>query len=541
MNDDQAQDQHDQRQGEQRDQADIMTAAARLLVEIAGPEPVHIEMSGRGPKKYYDVKQAITERDTRAHLGGWKTKGACLRHPGGMTRALCYDADTPQDWDKLRTAARFLTSGDFYPLLEASPVQGDEHTGGGHLWIIFTDLVIASWAHQHALQYAPMLRQINESWPGPSNHKIRLPGGKYVKPGFAQWCNLFDAHGKLLATDGPSAARVLLDAQTPAEIIPEYPEPEDAGQCPGLEPSLNTDPQAQACSEKNGTPSHEIQRDETEPGVDQRWHHTYSPHLWFHFTPAQLAAWYNQRQKVADILPREQNGMGLASWRGERTASVGLREEGWIDFGASARRADGKQDGGDALELTVRLNDEPKSQVMRQMARQLVSQARQALESAAHGGKQPPQWVQVFMSKAGWDHYHQLREEAGYSDQAIPEPAPPTGGVGGLYPLDNDVSAPPTHNGQEPRQRKESARAVPAKMNGTHETVKAIAAETVSMHELEMIRDYGRAQEWAALVIDGEEIIPAGRAHWLDFVWLSHHNEQQRHVFEFIKERSQLS
>jgi len=79
--------------------------------------------------------------------------------------------------------------------------------------------------------------------------------------------------------------------------------------------------------------------------------------------------------------------MGLASWRCEHTASVGLREAGWVDFGASARRADGKQDGGDALELTVRVNDEPKPEVMHQLARQLVSEAREAVESTAcYGG-----------------------------------------------------------------------------------------------------------------------------------------------------------
>jgi hypothetical protein len=286
-NDDQAQDQHDQSQGVQRDQSDMMTAAARLLVEIAGPEPVHIEMSDRGPKKYYDVHRALSERDARAHLTGCKTKGACLRHPGGMTRALCYDADNEQDWQTLQTAARFLTSGDLCPLLEPSPVQDDEHTGGGHLWIIFTDLVKASWAYQRALQYAPMLREINESWPSPRNHKVRLPGGKYVKPGFAQWCSLSDAHGKLLATDGPSAARALLDAQTPADIVPEYPEPEDVGQRPGS----GNDHQAHICSAQTGTE----RCNEKQAGVDQRWHHTYSHHLWFHFTPAQLAAWYNPR------------------------------------------------------------------------------------------------------------------------------------------------------------------------------------------------------------------------------------------------------
>ena len=101
--------------------------------------------------------------------------------------------------------------------------------------------------------------------------------------------------------------------------------------------------------------------------------------------------------------------MGLASWRGEHAASVGLREDGWVDFGASVRRSDGKQDGGDALELTVRVNDQPKPEVMCELARRLVSETREAVESAAHCGEQPPQWVQAFMSKAGWEHYHQLR------------------------------------------------------------------------------------------------------------------------------------
>ena len=37
---------------------------------------------------------------------------------------------------------------------------------------------------------------------------------------------------------------------------------------------------------------------------------------------------------------------------------------------------------------------------------------------------------------------------------------------------------------------------------------------------LEAIKDYGQADEWAALVIDGEEIIPVERSNWLHFVWL---------------------
>ncbi len=478
-------------------QADILAHAATLLVEIAGPEPVHIEMSDRGQKKYYDVKRAITEQDTCAHLNGWKTKGASLRHPGGMTRALCYDADTPHDWQTLQTAARFLTYGDFCPILEPSPVQDGEHRGGGHLWIIFTDLVKATWAYQRAWQYAPQLRTIQEAWPGPANHKVRLPGGKYVKPGFAQWCQLVDAYGKPLATDGQSAARVLLDSQTSADIVPEYPEQEDiaeqmsrdVGQSPGAAKQVT-----HMC---------------LQPGVDQHWQDTYSRSLWFQFTPAQLAAWYNEHHQIEDILPREKNGMGLASWRGEHTASVGLREDGWVDFGASARRADGKQDGGDALELYIRVSQQPRAEVFRQLGRQLREEAAEALESAAQRGEQPPQWVQAFMSPAGWERYHQLRQEADYPDEAttaIPEPAPPSGGVAGFYPLANDTPVSHTHPGQGQRQLRASASAVP------------VSNLMQVMAMLEAIRDYGQAHAWAALVIDGAEIISAGRFNWLHYV-----------------------
>jgi len=61
-------------------------------------------------------------------------------------------------------------------------------------------------------------------------------------------------------------------------------------------------------------------------------------------------------------------------------------------FGASARRNDGKQDGGDALELTVQVTEDAKPEVMREIARQLMSEAREAVESAAQCGEQPPQW-----------------------------------------------------------------------------------------------------------------------------------------------------
>jgi hypothetical protein len=44
---------------------------------------------------------------------------------------------------------------------------------------------------------------------------------------------------------------------------------------------------------------------------------------------------------------------------------------------------------------------------------------------------------------------------------------------------------------------------------------------TGTLQELEVMRDEGQANEWGALVIDGEEMVSVGRLNWLDFVWFS--------------------
>jgi len=173
--------------------------------------------------------------------------------------------------------------------------------------------------------------------------------------------------------------------------------------------------------------------------------------LWFQFTPTQLAAWYNERNQVQDILPSEKNGMGLASWRSERTASVGLRQDGWVDFGA--RRADGKQDGGDALELTVRVSQEAKQEVMREMARQLVREAREAMESAAWAGEPPPAWVQPFMSPAGWQRYRALQAEAAHAAH--------NWGVAGFYTSSEQTHISTAQTNQGLRRSRESVQAAP--------------------------------------------------------------------------------
>jgi hypothetical protein len=384
---------------------DLLAEAAKLLVDIAGQEPSHIEMSARGPKKYYDVQRVFDERDGRAHLLGYRTKGATLRHPGGMTRALCYDADTPYDWRLLQEAAQLLAVSGYVPVLEVSPVGR-----GGHLWIIYASLIRADQARRHALELAPCLREIAESWPAPGSRmtKVRLPGGKYVQPGFRQWCTLTDAHATLLARDGHCAARVLLNYQTPSSAVPNTPaEADSVGQRDLLASVQN---------------QHEImaQRRKLQPNpgeVDAHWQMKYNRFLWFQFTPAQLAALYNERHSLQDVLHLEQNGMAFSPSVPESTPSTAITKDrqAWVDFSARSIQPDGKHDGGDALELAARLNGESKAAkpaAMREVARTLVREARTVLEGAARAGEDPPNWVVQIMTEAGWQHYRSLCSES---------------------------------------------------------------------------------------------------------------------------------
>ena len=458
-------------------QLQTLEEAARLLVDIAGPEPVHIEMSACGPRKYYDVHRALTKGDARAHLAGYSTRGATLRHPQGMTRALCYDADTPGDWLRLVEAAYWLAAGGYRPLLEESPVGR-----GGHLWIIYTALVKANRARRHAAEIASSLKEIRESWPGATGHKVRLPGGLYVRPGVRAWCKLYDAQGRLLSADGQEAARVLPDWHTSAELVPndadaehEHETSEHAASGNAL-PGYRTPPMP-ATPDQDEPPS----QDHSTRGADRRWHEKYGRYCWFQFTPDQLAAWYNARTRVQDVLPPGKNGMGLASWRGERTASIGLREGGWVDFGASARRADGKQDGGDALELVVRLAEQPKPEVIRTVAQQLVREAREAMERAAWHGEEPPEWVIAMMTEAGWERYRALQAEASAVGQAQAAPEEdqvpqPTGGVVGFYPSSQTAQGDTQQPGEEVRQCHKTSSAVPGEANRRRETPEALAA-----------------------------------------------------------------
>jgi hypothetical protein len=382
--------------------SDSFTIAAQLLVAIAGPEPVHIEMSARGPKKYYDVHRRFDERDARAHLAGYRTKGATLRYPGGKTRALCYDADTSEDWQCLQEASHNLASYGCLPLLEASPIGR-----GGHVWIIFTDLVCAEIAQQYLLSLTPDLHAIREFWPR-STQNVRLPAGTYKKPGFAAWCTLTDAQGSILSTNGPAAAPVLLAYQTPVELLQEANGKQNQG---GSGADFARTMNRQKTQRQVG--------DRVSMGqVDIRWQQRYNRStLWFQFTPWQLAALYNERHPLSEALTLEQNGMAFSPSVPERTPSTAITDDGqaWVDFSARSMQPDGKHDGGDALELAARRNGESKaakSNMFREAARMLVREARTALEAAARAGEEPPAWVAQIMTEAGWRRYHSLCAES---------------------------------------------------------------------------------------------------------------------------------
>src|SRR5205085_5167662 len=123
----------------------------------------------------------------------------------------------------LEEAAVLLASLGFKPILEPSPVQDGDHAGGGHLWIIFESLVDAYAVHRTLCYRDPVLSEIKERWPNAetedSNTRVRLPGGKYVKPGFEAWCCLYDAYKNELSHDGPGAAWVLLQYQSPIDLL----------------------------------------------------------------------------------------------------------------------------------------------------------------------------------------------------------------------------------------------------------------------------------------------------------------------------------
>jgi DNA-binding transcriptional ArsR family regulator len=376
---------------------------AKLLLAIAGDAPQHIKMPGFEGKKYATVAEPLTDGHTLAHLQGRKVYGASCGYGDGTTRALCYDADEPAAWQQLEAAARKLADAEYMPLLEQSPAGR-----GGHLWVIYDDLVNAEAARSHAHSIASELAAIAEYWPGPKDAKnwnrVRLPGGKYIytdtRTGqeINAWCPLKSAATGEIARNGADAAALLLSHLSPARIVPQVEQ--------------NALPIA--AQETPAAPPTQERRAPRGSGVDERWQRTYGneegQRLWFAWTASNLADWWNRRHPLSE-LETNRGGYIAADWRGETEPSVYIRQgkEQFEDYGASARQESGSPDTGDALELEQRRAQQPKYLIMQRAARERLAEARRELESAARGGQPIPASLADIITPAGRAHYEALR------------------------------------------------------------------------------------------------------------------------------------
>jgi hypothetical protein len=314
------------------DRAALFDQASALLVEIAGDEPIHAEMNARNgqgePLKYGPVRRVFTLEDARAHLTGRKTKAARLLRADGLTRALCFDADADASWCTLRQAGHVLAEAGYLLICEDSPAGR-----GGHLWLVYSELVRSSDALRHVRALAPELATIEEYWPH-RRQSVRLPGGVYVTPTLREQCKLYDALGGLLAETRAEAAEALLWMQTPARLVPAYPpEPEQPKLLAARPVVLASAPAV--------------------PGAETR------------FTLAQLAAWFNARHSLENIHPLETATHARAVWRAEKgRPSVSYLGQRWYDHGHAEQRS------GDALDLFILVSGRDRKEVLRELGRE---------------------------------------------------------------------------------------------------------------------------------------------------------------------------
>lgn len=301
---------------------EVLERGAELVLEVAGPGREHLEMQPTGKGKYITVKRPLTKRDTLQHLQGARALGAALGHPDGRTRSLCADADNAVGFQMLRNAADKLASVGYLPLLESSPAQ-DHHAAGGHLWIIFDALVDARVAWAHCLQVSPELETVMERWPR-KNNKVRLPGGRYVRPGVTAWCSLLSVADGKMSQNGAEAARLLLSHQTSVAAVSSLWQK--------LQEQLQ-ESEVPASADQPVLPP--ICLDGAE--VDEVWQAKYGAgdNFLVKFDCRTLIQRFNETHTLDDIHPRALGShYAPAIWRGERDASVFYNDDGtWHDFG----------------------------------------------------------------------------------------------------------------------------------------------------------------------------------------------------------------
>jgi hypothetical protein len=408
-------------QAEQEEAAEI-ASAAELLLQIAGQDERHIVMPPTHVKKYLEVKRPLAVADLVDHLRGGEARGARCSYQDGSTRALIFDTDELEEWAawKFGTAPRLVQAG-YFVLLDESPAGR-----GGHLVLIFSARVNASAARAAVLEIAPELEQCAEYWPCGTSNRVRLPGAFYARYGqqveqpVKAWCKLMSVVTGEVSHDGTSAARLLLANITPADIVPvlpaisapqESPAPESEAQDEQQARQVEPEPEARRAA---SLPNRESDDQAAEiasagaaplklPKVDAQWQARYgdvnTTTLWFAIIPEVAARWYNERNPLESIRPRERcNGMALSPNGDERTASTGYYDtpegERWTDFSSHGRRADGTHESGDALELAARVAGKSKAQFLNGVILEMIQQGKADLQSAAAAGQALPSWFE---------------------------------------------------------------------------------------------------------------------------------------------------
>jgi hypothetical protein len=414
-------------------QPNEIAQAAALLLDIAGTATTHIYMPRTGEDKYKFRHIALTLADLVDQLRAGYARGAKLEHQDGYTRALCFDTDSAEGWEVFQQVAGVLVNVGYMVLLEESPADR-----GGHLWVIFDALVLAAAARYHVCQVAPQLAEVREYWPyGPvKNQHVRLPAAKYVHGRVNAWCRLFCVATGEVASDGVSAARLLLASLTPASVVPDLPviveskppAPLVVEHQPDIETGascIDEEPEA-LTSQPVGADSYQGVR---LPEVDTQWVERYgtleTTTCWFAVMPNYAAEEYNKEHDLEEIHPKESNGMAMSPNGQERTASTSYHKGKFYDHSLNGRRADGTHDSGDALELTSKVKDTPKPEIFRMTTGQIIAKARADLEAAARAGQPIPSWLEYpvcIVTPAGRRHYAELLAETQCSQGPVDHP-----------------------------------------------------------------------------------------------------------------------
>lgn len=397
------------------DDNQCLREAAELLLEVAGDAEAHIIMPPIHPSKYLEVKRRLELEDVLDHLRGGEARGALCRRSDGKARGYCWDTDNEDGWEMLKVSAQRLVAAGFQVILEESPAGR-----GGHLWILFEELVQAELVQAEVFRIAPDLAEVVEYWPSLARaNRVRLPGGYYARYGskvdqeVRAWCKLVSVADGESSRDGVGAAALLLAHQNPASLIPARATVIAAAAAPA--PSTQKKVVSPVETRRELTVE-DLARQRPLPPVDAAWTEKCGPveksTYWFAVTEGYSATWFNRHNTLKEIQSLERNGMALSPNGNERTASTAHwekdGEERYTDFSLHGQRADGRRDSGDVLEYASKVWKRTKSAILTETTQEIVKVARQNLEASARAGSLPLLWVAELLTPAGWRKYDQM-------------------------------------------------------------------------------------------------------------------------------------